>query len=130
VIAAEHDERLRIERLDADRDPVDPGLAPCAELFRGAVGRVRLDRDLDRSPPVEPRADRGDRARDAVGTPQRRRAAPEVDRDQLPGKARRTALQLDEDRVEIGLVRRLADLDREVAVRAQLAAPREVEVDA
>jgi len=27
-------------------------------------------------------------------------------------------------------VRRLADLDREIAVRTQLAAPREVEVDA
>jgi hypothetical protein len=38
--------------------------------------------------------------------------------------------ELGEDRREIGVVRRLADLDGKVAVRAPLAAPREVEVDA
>jgi hypothetical protein len=62
--------------------------------------------------------------------PQRGRAAAEVDRLELAGKPLPPRRELVEDRAGIGGVRRLAGLDREVAVRAQLAAPREVEVDA
>jgi len=39
-------------------------------------------------------------------------------------------VQFGEDRREIRVVRGLPDLDREVAVRAELAAPRKMEVDA
>jgi hypothetical protein len=134
MIAAEHDQRARLERLHADRDPVDPGGAPRGEVGVGAVGRVGFDRDLDRdlgrARAGEALADLRDRLRDAVGPPQRRRAAAQVDRDQLAGEARRAQLELADDRAQVGLVRRRPDLDREVAVRAQLAAPGEVEVDA
>jgi hypothetical protein len=63
-------------------------------------------------------ADRGDQARDAVGAPQRRRATPEIDRDQPAREPRSARRELAEDGVEVLLVRGLADLDREVAVRA------------
>jgi hypothetical protein len=129
VIAPEHDELARLERLDADRDPADPGRPPRGEVFVGAIGRIGLDRDLA-GRAREPRADRRDRDRDAVGPPQRRRAAAEVDRDQLAGVRGRARVELAQDRVEVRLVLRGADLDREVAVRAALAAPGVVEVDA
>jgi hypothetical protein len=99
-----------------------------------AVGRVGLDRDLQgrlgRPRRGKALPDRRDRLGDAVRPPQRRRAAAEVDRYQLPGEPLGAPRQLAADRREIGLVRRLAELDREVAVRTALAAPREVEVDA
>jgi len=129
VIAAEHDELARLERLDPDRDPADPGRSPRGEVFVAAIGRIGLDRDLA-GRPGEPRADRRDRGRDAVGPPQRRRAAAEVDRDQLAGVRVGARVELAQDRVEVRIVRRRADLDREVAVRAALAAPGVVEVDA
>jgi hypothetical protein len=131
VIAAEHDELARLERLDADRDPADPGRPPGGEVFVGAIGRIGLDRDLAGClAGCEPRADRRDRGRDAVGPPQRRRATAEVDRDQLAGIRVGARVELAQDRVEVRIVRRRADLDREVAVRAALAAPGVVEVDA
>jgi hypothetical protein len=129
VIAAEHDELARLERLDADRDPADPGRPPRGEVFVGAIGRVGLDRDLA-GRAREPGADRRDRGCDAVGPPQRWRAAAEVDRDQLAGVCRRARVELAQDRVEVRVMRRGADLDREVAIRAALAAPGVVEVDA
>jgi hypothetical protein len=129
VVAAERDQRARLERLHADRDPIDAGGPPRREVIVGDVGGVGLDRDLARRA-GEPRADRGDRGGDAVGAPQRRRAAAEVDRGQLAGERAGAPRELAGDRGEIGVVRRRAELDREVAVRAQLAAPREVEVDA
>jgi hypothetical protein len=95
----------------------------------GAVGGVGLDRDLARRA-GEAIADRGDRAGDARRLPQRRRAAAQVDRDQRAAVRGRAPVQLAQDAGEVGLVRRRADLDREVAVRAALAAPGEVEVDA
>ena len=49
---------------------------------------------------------------------------------ELAGERVRAALELAHDRIEVGLVRWWTDLDREVTVRAQLAAPREVDVDA
>jgi len=114
-------------RLHADRDPIDAGGAPRREVRLAAVGRVRFERGLERR--AEAVADRGDQAREAIGPPQRRRAAAEVDRGERAGEAIRARRELAQDRFEVYLVRRLAELDREVAVRAQLAAPREVDVD-
>jgi hypothetical protein len=68
--------------------------------------------------------------RDRRGPPQRRRAAAEIDRRELAGEGIRAAVEFGNDGVAIALVGRLADLDREVTVRAQLAAPREMKVDA
>jgi hypothetical protein len=132
MIAAEHDQLVGRERLHADRDPVDPGGAPGGEPVVVAVGRIRLDRDLELvRTRTKPGADRLDRAADAVGPPQRGRAATEIDRDQSRSRvARRTGVELAQDRVEILVVAGRADLDCEIAVRAQLAAPRVVEVDA
>jgi hypothetical protein len=65
-----------------------------------------------------------------VVVPQRRRAAAEVDRVERAAEAVRARGELDEDRVRIGGVRRRAELDGEIAVRTQLAAPRKVDVDA
>jgi len=129
VIAAEHDELARLERLDADRDPADPRRPPRREIGVGAVGRVGLDGDLVRRA-AKPLADPGDRGSDAAGSPQRRRAAAEVDRYQLAGEPIGARVELAQDRLEVGVMRRWPDLDREVAVRAALAAPGEVEVDA
>jgi hypothetical protein len=129
MIAAERHELARLERLHADRDPVDAGRAPRREVGLGAIARVRLDRDLARRA-AEPLPDPLDRSRDASGPPQRRGPAAEVDRDELAGERAGAQLELAQDRLEVGLVRWWTDLDREVTVRAQLAAPREVEVDA
>ncbi len=41
VVAAEHDELVGIERLHADRDAGDPGIAPASERLGCAVGGVR-----------------------------------------------------------------------------------------
>jgi len=72
-----------------------------------------------------------DHARDRRGLPQRRRAAAEIDRDQVTGVRTGPPVEFLDDRIGIALVRRLdSDLDGEVAVRAQLAAPREMKVDA
>jgi hypothetical protein len=98
-----------------------------------AVRRIGLERDLERrGRPVagEPSPDRGDRAREAIGPPQRRRPAADVDRNERPGKARRACVELGEDRREVRVVLGRTGLDREVAVRTPLAAPRVVEVDA
>jgi len=63
--------------------------------------------------------------------PQRWGSAAEIDRDQVVAlELARSVVQLPCDRREIVVVRWLADLDREVAVRAQLAAPGKMEVDA
>jgi hypothetical protein len=68
--------------------------------------------------------------RDAVGLPERRGAAAEIDRDEVAGIRRGPTVEFLDDRPCIALVRRLANLDGEVAVRAQLAAPRKVQVNA
>jgi hypothetical protein len=68
--------------------------------------------------------------RDAVGPPERGRAAAEVDGDQVAGIRVDAPVEFLDDRPCIALVGRLAELDREVAVRAQLAAPRKVQVNA
>jgi hypothetical protein len=120
---------MRLERLHADRDPADAGAAPRGEVGIGAIARVRLERDLARCT-AEPLADPRDRSRDAVGAPQRRSATAQVDRDQLAGERIRAELELAGNRVEVDLVRRWTNLDREIAVRAPLAAPRVMEVDA
>ena len=133
VVATEHDELARRERLHADRQPGHARRAPRREVGGGAVGGVRLERDLERvGARGEARGDRGDRGREAVGAPQRRRAAAEVDRHELAriGVARRAQVELDEQRREIVLMQRLPGLDREVAVRTALAAPRKMDVDA
>jgi len=62
--------------------------------------------------------------------PQGGRAAAEIDRGELAGIGLGAAVEFGNDGVAIALVGRLADLDREVTVRAQLAAPREMKVDA
>jgi hypothetical protein len=67
---------------------------------------------------------------DACGIPQRRCAAAEIDRDPVARKVDAPAVVLGENRIAISPVRRLADLDREVTVRAQLAAPGKMDVDA
>jgi hypothetical protein len=133
VIAAERHELAGLERLHADRDPADPGGPPRGEVVVGAVAGVGLDRDLDRclgSPGAEPRPDPRDRSGDAIGSPQRRRAPAEIDRGQVAAIGVRARVELADDRVEIVVVRGRPDLDREIAVRATLAAPRVVEVDA
>jgi len=71
-----------------------------------------------------------DHARDLRRIPQRRRPAAEINRRELAGEAGDAAVEFLDDRIGIARVRRLADLDCEVAVRAQLAAPREVQVNA
>ena len=128
MIAAERDQLAGLERLHADRDPVDPGGAPRREVVVGAIGRVGLDRDL--AGRAEPGADPVERDRNAIRPPQRGRSAAEVDRDQLAGERGCAQRELGEDSREVRLVRGRTELDREVAVRAQLAAPREVKVDA
>jgi hypothetical protein len=131
MIATEHDQLVGGQRLYADRQPVDAGVTPRDEMLAGTVGGVGFERDLEiLRPRTEPFADRRDRLRDAVGPPQRRGAAAEVDRDQTSGISRRAGVELAEDRGEIRVVLGRADLDGEIAVRAQLAAPRVVEVDA
>ena len=85
MVASEHDECLGIEGLHADRHARESGGTPRGEIVVGAIGRVRLDRDLAWHRAVVIR-DRADRLREAVGAPQRRRAATEVDRSQLTGE--------------------------------------------
>ena len=104
MIAAEHHERVRFERLHADRDPADPGRAPRREVGIAAIGRVRLDPDLARRT-AKPPADPLDRGCDAVGPPQRRSSATEINGDELAGERAGTELELAQDRVEVGLMR-------------------------
>jgi hypothetical protein len=130
MIAAERDELVLDERLDADRQPVDACGTPRREPLAIAIGRVRLERDLAQVIAAEPRTNRRDRRTDALRTPQRRCAAAEIDRDEIARKRFSPRVELPQDGLEIRLVLGRADLDREIAVRAQLAAPRVVEVDA
>jgi hypothetical protein len=126
MIATEHHELVLGERLHADRDPVDAGRAPGVERRPGEIGRVRFDRDL--AGRVVATRQGLDDVCDVGGSPQRRRAAAEVDRDKIPRLG--SGGKLGEDGVAVALVWRVPDLDRKVAIRAQLAAPWEVDVDA
>ena len=105
VLAPEEPERPVIERLDAERDPVDPGRPEAGETTRFDRGRVGLERDLE----VLGGGEAGDRAfdhrGDGRGRHQRRRTAAEKDRGEGPRTdLARRALDLGDQRARPAFV--------------------------
>jgi hypothetical protein len=135
AVVVDPSERLqagRIEALDPDRQPVDPGSAEVAELLGLERPGVRLERDLGIGCELEPRAERGEQTVDRFCREQARRPAAEEDRVHPPSPYRRQrAFEVGDQRVDVRAVgQRLAQLVRvEVAVRTLAHAPRDVDVE-
>ena len=131
--AAEFGQHAIVERLHAERHPIDAGGAVAAKARRLDTGRIGFERDLGvrRDPPLP--GDRIEHARDRRRLHQRRSAAAEKDR------RHRTAAQALGNRPDLGvkgfeetrLVDRLAaHVAVEVAIRTFRQAERPVDIDA
>jgi hypothetical protein len=120
-----------LERLRADGEAVDARGHEALEqplVHRAGVG---LERDLGAVHQARG-ARAGDDPRHRLGGPQRRRAAPEVQRAERPARLVRTRAigQLPEDGVGVAVIVVRQHVAVEVAVRALLLAVREVHVEA
>ena len=86
VLAAEGLEQRRVERLRAEADAVDAGLAPRGGFLRGDRGRVDLERELEQVAVERGVAQRPDQLAEKFRRQHRGRAAAEVDRLQRERK--------------------------------------------
>jgi len=131
VAAAEKRQRGVVQRLHAQRHPVDPGGPEAREPAGLGGGRVGLQRDLDVRRHRPARRDPVEHRRRRLRRHQRgRAAAKEHRRDRPPGRFGCEMIQLGKQRgAPAVLVDRFADVGVEVAVRALRPAERPVHVD-
>jgi len=123
---------LRFEALDADREPVHPGFAVAAELFRLEGPGIRLQGDLAIGGERQPRAKRRDQGLDRGRRKEAGRAAPEEDTgDAPPPDVGKRELEIGYERFDIGPLGDIAShlVGIEIAVGALLHAPGDMNVE-
>jgi hypothetical protein len=133
VQATQRLERSVVQRLHAERHPVDSGCAITAKPRRLDAGRVGLERDFHIVGDAPVSSDRVENGAHGLRRHQRRRAAAEKDRrDFAPRRARGGGLDLPRERTDKSRLvnRRMPDMAVEIAIRAFRQAKRPVHVDA
>src|SRR6266480_2592720 len=132
VDSAERLQVLRVEALDADREPVHAGFAVAAE-FLGLEGPgIRLQGDLAIGRKRQPRAKRRDQSVDRGRRKKAGRAAPEENTgDAPPPDVGKRKLEIGHERFDVGLLRNVSPrlVGIEIAVGALLHAPGNVDVE-
>jgi hypothetical protein len=131
VHTAEHLQLAVVEALHADRQPGDAGLPVAAKAIALEGARIGFQRDLAARFQRQPRAHVGDQRFDALRREQARRAA--ADEDGVHAASpdeRQRRLEVGAQRIEVARLRHAAGrfVRVEVAVRALLQAPREMDV--